>query len=72
MQAVEIKKSGIIFEVIKIKIDLQVLELNKYLIPKKLLRVNIEDICKGQQGVFVEKRLIERIKVKGKKIKINF
>ena len=47
MQAVEIKKSGIIFEVIKIKIDLYILELNKYLIPKKVLRVNIEDICKG-------------------------
>ena len=32
----EIKNNGIIFEVIKTKIDLWILELNKYLIPKKL------------------------------------
>ena len=68
----EIKNTGIIFEVIKIKIDLKFLELNKYLIPKKLFRVNIEDICKGQYGVFVEKRLIKKMKVKGKTVRINF
>ena len=43
----EIKNNGIIFEVVKTKIDLWSLELNKYLIPKKLFRANIEDICKG-------------------------
>ena len=68
----EIKKNGIIFEVIKINIGLQILELNKYLMPKKVFRVIIEDICKGQYGVFVEKRLIVNIKVKGKKVKRNF
>ena len=66
-----IKNIGIIFEVKKIKIGLYVSDLNKYLIPKKLFRVNTEEICKGQQGVFVEKMLIKLIKVKGKKIKKN-
>ena len=47
MKATEIRNIGIIFEVKKIKIDLQFLDLNKYFIPKKLFRVNIEDICKG-------------------------
>ena len=68
----EIKNNGIIFEVTKIKISLQFLELNKYLIPKKLFSANIEDICKGQQGVFVEKKLIKKIKVKGKKVNKKF
>ena len=46
-QAMEIKNNGTIFEVIKMKIDLYIFELNKYLIPKILFRVNIEDICRG-------------------------
>ena len=37
----EIKNNGIIFEVIKINIGLQILELNKYLMPKKVFRVII-------------------------------
>ena len=48
------------------------LELNKYWIPKKLFRVNIEDICNGQYGVFVEKQLRIDIKINGKKVSMYF
>ena len=39
--------NGIIFEEINIKISLYLLELNKYFIPTKALRLKIDEICKG-------------------------
>ena len=38
---------GIILEVINRKTSLYLLDLNKYLIPKKVFSAKIDDICKG-------------------------
>ena len=62
-----ITNNGTIFEVINIKISLYFLELNKYFIPVQVLSVRIDEICRVQQGVFVEKILRIPIKIKGKK-----
>ena len=61
-------KIGIILEVIKIKIRLNLLELNKYFIPTKVFSEKIDDICKGQYGVLVEKKLRITIKIRGKNV----
>ena len=39
--------NGTIFEVINIKIGLNLLELNKYFIPIKVFSVRIDEICRG-------------------------
>ena len=62
-------KNGIIFEVINRKICLYLLESNKYLIPKKAFNEKIDEICRAQQGVFVEKILRVNIKIKGKNVR---
>ena len=62
--------NGIILEVKNIKISLYLLELNKYFIPTYVLSEKIDEICKEQQGVFVEKILRIPIKTNGKKVRI--
>ena len=62
--------NGIIFEVINKDIWLYCLELNKYFIPTKVFNEKIDEICKTQQGVFVEKILRVKININGKKVSI--
>ena len=62
--------NGIIFEVINKKICLYLLELNKYFIPKYEFNEKIDEICRGQQGVFVEKILRVTNNINGKKVSI--
>ena len=59
---------GIIFEVINIKTNLYLSELNKYFIPAYAFSEKIEEICREQQGVLVEKTLSIRINTNGKKV----
>ena len=61
---------GIIFEVMTIKRTLNLLELNKYLIPMQVFSAKIDEICSVQYGVLVEKILRIDIKIKGKKVSI--
>ena len=70
MKVIENIKNGIIFEVINRKIRLCLLELNKYFIPKKAFNERIDEICRGQYGVFVEKILRVNINIAGKKVSI--
>ena len=67
MKVREIINNGIILEVINIKIFLYLLELNKKFIPEYVLTASIDEICKGQYGVFVEKILRIATSIKGKK-----
>ncbi len=59
--------NGTTLEVINIKISLKFFELNKYFIPTYVLSEKIDESCRVQQGVFVEKILRIPIKIKGKK-----
>ena len=59
--------NGIIFEVINKKICLNLSELNKYFIPTYAFNEKIDEICRVQYGVFVEKILKVNINIKGKK-----
>ena len=60
--------NGIIFEVMNIKRTLYLLELNKYLIPMQVFSAKIDEICRVQYGVLVEKILRIDIKIKGKMV----
>ena len=62
--------NGIIFEVINIKIRPYLYELNKYFIPTYAFNEKIDEICRVQYGVFVEKMLIVANKIKGNKASI--
>ena len=62
--------NGVIFEVINKKIWLYLFELNKYFIPTYAFNEKIDEICRVQQGVFVEKMLRVANKIKGKKASI--
>ena len=62
--------NGIIFEVINIKNRLYLKELNKYFIPTYVFNEKIDEICRVQYGVFVEKMLMVANKIKGKKASI--
>ena len=55
------------FEVMNIKNRLYLRELNKYFIPTYVFSEKIDEICRVQYGVFVEKMLRVAIKIKGKK-----
>ena len=55
------------FDVTNIKNRLYLPELNKYFIPTYVFNEKIDEICRVQQGVFVEKMLRIVSKIKGKK-----